>query len=160
MRVLLGLFLIGAIASNLSAAEKPKRSAQHLNSIPGITEMVEAKLNAAGINNVNDLLLEGATPQGRAETAARSGLAPEQILKFVHFADLFRVNALAGPAAELLYSAGVHSATELARCSASDLQVKLGQANDGAKVKRKIPTEKELGEWIGTARTLPKVVTP
>lgn len=120
---------------NVQAAEKPNAKKAHLTSIPGINEATEAKLNRAGINNVNDLLAEGATPQSREETAVRSGLPAAQILKFVHYADLFRIRGINGPAAALLESAGVNTVTELARQNASTLQVRLQQADDANKAR-------------------------
>jgi predicted flap endonuclease-1-like 5' DNA nuclease len=119
----------------------------------------EAKLNAAGINNVNDLLTEGATPQGREEMAARSGLSAGQILKFVNYADLFRIKGVAGQTAELLEAAGVNTVAELAQRNASNLQVKLQEVNDAKKLTGKVPSEKQVAEWIEQAKTLPKRVT-
>ena len=144
---------------NLQAAEKPDAKKVNLTSIPGISEATEAKLNAAGINNVNDLLAEGAAPQGREELAARSGLTAGQILRFVHYADLFRIKGIAGQTAELLEAAGVNSVAELAQRNASTLQVKLQELNDARKPRGKVPTEKQLAEWIEEAKTLPKRVT-
>jgi predicted flap endonuclease-1-like 5' DNA nuclease len=141
---------------NLDAAEKPNSKKANLTSLPGINEATEAKLNAAGINNVNDLLVEGATPQGREELAARSGLPPPQILKFVHYADLFRIDGIAGETARLLDGAGINTVSELARCDAANLQMKLQQVNHSKKGKP--PTKQQVADWIEAAKTLPKVV--
>ena len=123
---LLAIFLVGALlALNLGAAEKREAKKTHLNSIQGINEAIEAKLNAAGINNVNDLLAEGASRQGREEIATRSGVPAEHILKFVHYADLFRIKGINGQTAALLQAAGVNTVTELAGRNASQLLLKL-----------------------------------
>ena len=157
MKFVLAFVLMGAIACNLAAAEKSRSTTRSLNSIPALTEIIEAKLNAAGINNVNDLLAEGGSPQGREEIAARSGLPAAQILNFVNCADLFRIKGIAGPTAALLEAAGVNSAPELGKRDASTLLSKLQQVNDAKK--GKLPTEKQLADWIEEAKTLPKVVT-
>ena len=156
--MLLPLLLTGAIAFGVSAAEKPKPSTRALTSIPGINEIVEAKLNAAGINNVNDLLAEGATPEARKEMAARSGLRAEQVLTFVNYADILRINGIGRDTAELLQTVGVKTAVDLAQSNASTLQVKLQQANEARKRKGKLPTEQQIAEWIEGAKTLPKLV--
>ena len=156
MRLLLVLLIAGSLALNLDAAEKPNSKKANLTSLPGINEATEAKLNAAGVNNVNDLLVEGATPLGREELAARSGLPAAQILKFVHYADLFRLNGIAGETARLLEGAGINTVSELARCNASNLQMKLQQINNAKKGKP--PTEPQVAEWIEAAKTLPNVV--
>ena len=158
MKLIPVLLLVGSLAWNLNASEKPDAKKAHLTSIPGIDVVVEAKLNAAGINNVNDLLAEGATLQSREEMATRSGLKAEQVSKFVHCADLFRIKGIGGSTAALLEAAGVDSVAELSRSSASNLQLKLQQVSDAKKVMAKVPTEKELGEWIAEAKTLPKKV--
>ena len=157
MRLLLMVLLAGSLALNLAAAEKPNtKKKANLTSLPGLNEEIEAKLNAMGINNVNDLLVEGATPQGREELAARSGLPAPRILKFVHYADLFRINGIDGETVRLLDGAGVNTVAELARCNASNLQTKLEQVNKATKGKP--PTEEQVAEWIEAAKALPKVV--
>jgi predicted flap endonuclease-1-like 5' DNA nuclease len=159
MKALAVLLLVGSLALNLHAAEKPDAKKTKLTAIQGIGEATEAKLNAAGINNVNDLLTEGATPKGREEMAARSGLSAAQILKFVNYADLFRVKGIAGQTAELLEAAGVNTVAELAQRNASNLQVKLQEVNDAKKLTGKVPSEKQVAAWIEEAKTLPKRVT-
>ena len=159
MKLLAALLLASSLALNLHAAEKPDAKKAHLTSIKGINEATEAKLNRAGVNNVNDLLAEGATPQGREEMAARSGLPAEQILKFVHYADLFRIKGIAAQSAALLEAAGVNTVAELGKHDASTLQRKLQQVNDAKKITAKMPAEKQIAEWIEEAKTLPKTVT-
>src|SRR6187401_3566750 len=159
MKLLAILFLAGSLAFNLQAADKPTAAKGKLTSIQGIAEATEAKLNAAGINNVNDLLAEGATPKGRDEIAAKSGLSAGQILRFVNYADLFRIKGIAGQTAELLEAAGVDTVAELAQRNPANLAAKLKEVNDTKKLTGKVPTEKQVGEWIESAKTLPKKVT-
>ena len=140
MKLLPVLYLVGAIAFNLQAADKPTAAKGKLTAIQGIAVATEAKLNAAGINNVNDLLAEGATPQGREEIAARSGLSSGQILRFVNYADLFRINGIAGQTAELLEAAGMDSVAELAQRNAANLAAKLKEVNDAKKLTGQVPT--------------------
>jgi predicted flap endonuclease-1-like 5' DNA nuclease len=153
------VLLACSLALSLHAADKPKAGKGKLTSIQGIAEVTEGKLNAAGINNVNDLLEEGATPKGREDMAERSGLPAAQILKFVNYADLFRINGIAGQNAELLEAAGVNTVAELAQRNASNLALKLNEVNDAKKLTRKVPSEKQVGEWIEAAKALPKKVT-
>ena len=159
MKLLALLLLLASLPLQVEAADKPDVKKTHLTSIQGINEAIEAKLNAAGINNVNDLLAEGATRQGREESAARSGLSAAQMLKFVHYADLFRVRGIGGQTAAMLESAGVNTVAELAQSNASSLQAKLQQATAGKKATRNVPTEQQVADWIAEAKTLPKMVT-
>ena len=147
------------IAFSLSAAEKPKGAKGKLTAIEGIGEATEAKLVTAGVSSVDELLEKGATPKGREELAAKSGLSAEQILKFVNYADLFRVKGIAGQTAELLEAAGVNTVAELAQRNPTNLAAKLKEVNEAKKLTGKVPTEKQVGEMIDAAKTLPKKVT-
>jgi predicted flap endonuclease-1-like 5' DNA nuclease len=159
MKTFLSLVLAGAVVSTVQGAEKPKVAKGKLTSIQGIAETTEKKLNAAGVMSVDDLLEKGATPKGREEIVAKSGLGAGQVLKFVNYADLFRIKGVAGQNAELLEAAGVDTVAELAQRNSANLAAKLKEVNDAKKLTGKVPTEKQVGEWIEAAKTLPKKVT-
>lgn len=143
----------------MEAADKPESAKGKLTSIQGIGAANEAKLKAAGVTTVEELLKQGATPKGREDLAVKSGLSASQILKFVNHADLFRIKGIAGQTAELLEAAGVDSVTELAKRNAANLAVKLKEVNDARKLTGQVPTEKQVAEWIEAAKTLPRQVT-
>lgn len=159
MKRFFALLAIGLLTLNLHAAEKPKAAKGKLTSIQGIAEATEAKLNAAGVTTVEELLEKGATPKGREELAEKSGVPAAQILKFVNCADLFRIKGIAGQTAELLEASGVNTVAELAQRNPANLAAKLKEVNDTKKLTGKVPSEKQVGEWIETAKTLPKKVT-
>jgi predicted flap endonuclease-1-like 5' DNA nuclease len=159
MKAILPFILAIAVTMSLQAAEKPKVAKGKLTSIQGIAEATEKKLNDAGVTSVDDLLEKGATPKGREELAAKSGLGAAQILKFVNYADLFRIKGIAGQTAELLEASGVNTVAELAQRNPANLAAKLKEVNDEKKLTGKVPTEKQVGEWIEAAKTLPKKVT-
>lgn len=96
MKFLPVLFLAGFFAFNLQAADKPKAAKGKLTSIQGIAAAAEAKLEKAGVTSVDELLEQGATRKGREDLAAKSGVSAPQILKFVNYADLFRIKGIAG----------------------------------------------------------------
>lgn len=131
----------------------------NLTTIQGIAEVTEGKLKTAGVTSVDDLLEKGATPKGREEIATKSGISATQILKFVNYADLFRIKGIAGQNAELLEASGVNTVAELAQRNAANLVAKLKEVNDAKKLTGKVPTEKQVAEWITLAKTLPKKVT-
>jgi predicted flap endonuclease-1-like 5' DNA nuclease len=156
MKVLAAVFLAGSLAFSLQseAAEKTK-----LTSIQGIAEATEAKLKTAGVNSTDELLEKGGTPKGREELAAKSGLPPVQILRFVNYADLMRIKGIGGQTSELLQAAGVDTVAELAKRNASNLAAKLTEVNEAKKLTGQVPAEKQVAEWIAAAKTLPKKVT-
>lgn len=161
MRLLPIVLLAGSLALNAPAraGEKPSAAKGKLTSIQGIAAATEAKLKNAGVNSVDELLDKGATPKGREELAAKSRIPRTQILKFVNYADLFRIKGVAGQTAELLQAAGVDTVSELATRNASNLHVKLREVNDATKLTGKVPSEKQVAEWIEAAKSLPKNVT-
>jgi predicted flap endonuclease-1-like 5' DNA nuclease len=159
MQSFLTLLAVLALAAGVFAADKPKAAKDKLTAIQGVGEATEKKLNQAGVASVEDLLEKGATPKGREELAAKSGLGAAQILKFVNYADLFRVKGVAGQTAELLEAAGVNTVAELAQRNPANLAAKLKEANEEKKLTGKVPTEKQVGEMIEAAKALPKKVT-
>jgi predicted flap endonuclease-1-like 5' DNA nuclease len=159
MKAILPFILALAVTFSLQAAEKPKVAKGKLTSIQGIAEATEKKLNDAGVTSVDDLLEKGATPKGREELVAKSGLGAAQILKFVNYADLFRIKGVAGQNAELLEASGVNTVAELAQRNPANLAAKLKEVNDEKKLTGQVPTEKQVGDWIEAAKTLPKKVT-
>ncbi len=159
MKTFPALLVAALLTLNLHAAEKVKVGKDKLTAIQGIAEATEAKLTAAGVTSVEQLLEAGATPKGREELATKSGIPATQILKFVNYADLFRIKGIAGQTAELLEASGVNTVAELAQRNAANLAAKLKEVNDAKKLTGKVPTEKQVGEWIEAAKTLPKKVT-
>ena len=159
MKAYLATLLACLLTFTLHAADKPKTAKGKLTSIQGIAKATEAKLNTAGVMSVEDLLEKGATPKGREELAAKSGIGAEQILKFVNYADLFRIKGIAGQTAELLEAAGVNTVAELAQRNPANLVAKLKEVNDAKKLTGQVPTEKQAGEWIAAAKALPRAVS-
>ena len=156
MKLLPVLLVAGSLAFclQLHAAEKGK-----LTSIQGIAAATETKLKTAGVNSTDELLEKGGTPKGREELAAKSGLPPAHILRFVNYADLMRIKGIGGQTSELLQAAGVDTVAELAKRNATNLATKLTEVNEAKKLTGKVPPEKQVAEWIETAKTLPKKVT-
>ena len=127
--------------------------------IEGVGEATAAKLKAAGIGTVEALLEKGATPKGREELAAKSGVDKGKILEWVNHADLFRIKGVASEYSDLLEAAGVDSPAELAHRKADNLTAKIIEVNAAKKLVRKLPVEKQVAGWIEQAKALPKIVT-
>ena len=131
----------------------------NLVDIEGIAETYAAKLQEAGIGSVEELLSEGATPEGRKQIAEASGIGHERILKWVNHADLFRINGVAGEYAELLEAAGVDTVVELGHRNAENLAEKLEEVNDAKRLVRRVPSVSEVTRWIEEAKALPRAVS-
>lgn len=127
--------------------------------IEGIGEKYATKLREVGVRSVDDLLNKGAAPAGRKELATKAGVKPELILEWVNHADLFRIKGVGSEYADLLEAAGVDTVKELAQRSATNLYKKLDEVNQKKNLVRRLPTEKQVGDWVSQAKSLKRIIT-
>lgn len=130
-----------------------------VSAIEGVGAASAQKLKAADVSTVETLLTQGATPKGRQDLAAKTGISSTQILEWVNRADLFRVKGVGEEMSDLLEAAGVDSVPELARRNAASLHQRMAEVNEQKKLTRRLPTEAQVGAWIEEAKQLPRVVT-
>ncbi|HHT70670.1 MAG TPA: DUF4332 domain-containing protein [Firmicutes bacterium] len=129
-----------------------------LSIIEGIGEAYELKLKEAGILSVEALLKACALKKGRVELAEKSGISEKLILKWANHADLARIKGIGGQYSELLEAAGVDTVPELAKRKPENLYAKVVEVNKVKKVVRKLPTEKNVADWVKQASGLPRVL--
>jgi predicted flap endonuclease-1-like 5' DNA nuclease len=130
-----------------------------LITIEGVGEAYAAKLREAGIGSTEMLLEKGATPKGREEIAAQSGISGKLILEWVNHVDLFRIRGVGEEYADLLEEAGVDTIPELAQRRADNLYQKLVAVNGEKNLVRRLPTQDQVAAWIEQAKQLPRVIT-
>ena len=127
--------------------------------IEGVGEAYAEKLQAAGINTVDELLGRGASPRGRQKLAEETGISEKLILRWTNHADLFRVKGVGPQFAELLEAAGVDTVKEFRHRKAENLAAKMEEVNESRKLTRRVPTAAELQRMIDDAATLEPVMT-
>ena len=127
--------------------------------IEGIGPVYGEKLTAVGITTVDQLLAKGATPKGRQELEAATGIDHARILTWVNHADLFRVKGIGPQFSELLEAAGVDTVKELRNRNAKNLAEKLVEVNEAKKLVRRVPVEAEVARFIELAKALDPVVS-
>ena len=127
--------------------------------VEGIGEVYAQKLKDAGIATDKALLEKGATRAGREKIAKATGISLKRILRWVNHVDLFRINGVQKQYAELLEAAGVDTIPELAQRVPAHLLPALAAVNDKKNLVGKLPTAKEVAEWVSQAKSLPRVVT-
>ena len=132
---------------------------QKIEEIEGIGPAYAEKLAAAGIADTDGLLQACCDRGGRKKVAEQTGLSESQLLKWTNMADLFRIKGVASEYAELLECAGVDTVKELATRNASNLAAKLAEVNGEKKLTRRVPSEKEVSDWISQAAELPATIT-
>lgn len=129
-----------------------------ITDIEGIGEKFAGKLRSAGVRTTEALLKKGETPAGRKELAMQSGVSEHQILEWVNRADLYRIKGVGSEYADLLEAAGVDTVRELAQRQAGNLFENLKTINNEKKKVRKLPTAKQVAEWVKQAKSLPRAV--
>lgn len=132
--------------------------AYNIIDIEGIGPAYAAKLNAAGINNTEDLLAKGGTRAGRKELADATGIDDAKILTWVNHSDLHRIDGIAGQTSELMEAAGVDTVKELATRNAANLAAKMEEINAAKKLSGRVPSADQLQKMIDQAKTLEQKV--
>jgi predicted flap endonuclease-1-like 5' DNA nuclease len=130
-----------------------------IEDIEGIGPVFGEKLRGAGIDTTDELLEKGASRSGRAGLAETTGIDGGKILEWVNHADLMRIDGVGSEYSDLLEAAGVDSPAELAQRNAANLANTFQEvvaARPG--IVRRVPTEKEVTDWIEQSRRLPRVV--
>jgi len=130
-----------------------------IEDVEGIGPVMGEKLRAAGIKDSDALLAQCASPAQRKALSEQTGIAPKMVMRFANMADLYRVPGIGAEYAELLEAAGVDTVPELAQRRADNLTKAMSQANEQRPMVRRLPTEKEVSQWIDHAKTLPRVLT-
>jgi predicted flap endonuclease-1-like 5' DNA nuclease len=127
--------------------------------IEGIGPTYSVKLAKAGIRTVERLLAAGATPKGRRELAATTGISDALILEWVNLADLLRIKGIGTQYSDLLEEAGVDTVLELSNRVADHLWKKMQEVNAAKNLVNKLPGLKQVKNWVDQAKKLPKAIT-
>jgi predicted flap endonuclease-1-like 5' DNA nuclease len=130
-----------------------------IDDVEGIGPAYAAKLVAADVKTVEHLLEVGATPKGRKDLAAKTGISDTMLLKWINRADLSRLKGVGSEYADLLEIAGVDTIPELSNRKPDNLLAKMTEVNESKKLVRKLPTLTQVEDWVKQAKALPKVIT-
>ena len=130
-----------------------------IEDIEGIGPSHGAALRDAGIDSVEKLLEACFDKKGRSSVSSRTQISETRILKWVNYADLFRIDGVAGQYAELLEGAGVDTVKELRHRNAENLAAAMENVNTKKKLVRRTPSAKVVSAWVEQARALPPKVS-
>lgn len=128
----------------------------------GVGPVYEAKLEKAGIKNVNDLLLAGAKRYDRTKLANSTGISEKLLLTWINHGDLMRVTGAGPEYSRLLELAGVDTVLELAKRNSIHLADQLEKANDlggGKKAVHRLPDVTTTTKWVDNAQKFARIVT-
>ena len=126
--------------------------------IEGIGEVYRTKLQDYGIRTVEALLKQGATPAGRNAIADGTGISGKLILEWVNHADLWRIKGVSEEYSDLLEEAGVDTVVELAQRVPANLYAKMVEVNREKKLVRRLPSARQVADWVEQAKRLPRAI--
>ncbi len=129
-----------------------------IKDVEGIGPVYAEKLQAAGVKTTDILLEKGASPQGRKALEEQTGISHGLILEWVNHVDLYRIKGVASEYSDLLEEAGVDTVVELGHRVAANLYQKMMEVNAEKELVRRLPTEKQVADWIEQAKKLPRGV--
>jgi predicted flap endonuclease-1-like 5' DNA nuclease len=127
--------------------------------IEGIGPAYAAKLSNVGIRTTDALLKRGATAEARKEIADTSGISHDLILEWVNLSDLYRIRGVGSEYSDLLEEAGVDTVVELSKRVPDNLFTKIIEVNKAKNLVNKVPSKKQISDWIDQAKKLPRVVS-
>jgi predicted flap endonuclease-1-like 5' DNA nuclease len=131
-----------------------------ISSIEGVGEKFDIKLKGAGIRSVHALLKAGASRNGRKKLAELTGIDETLILKWVNFADLYRIKGVGEEYSELLEKAGVDTVKEMRNRNPENLHAAMVEVNSkGRPLVRQLPSLKMVQNWVTEAKSLDPIVT-
>ncbi len=81
------------------------------------------------------------------------------ILKWTNHVDLYRIKGVQKQYAELLEASGVDTVIELGQRDPANLLPKMVATNAAKNLVRKLPTQKQVADWVAQAKKLPRVIT-
>ena len=136
----------------------PTQLDRPIEAIEGIGSVYKEKLRGLRIKTVGDLLNAGKTRPGREDLVKETGASPQEILRWVNMADLFRIKGVDEEYSELLEASGIDTVVELAKRNPISLHPEMVKTNMEKKLVRKLPTLEQVRDWIEQAKKLPRVV--
>ncbi|MHA1270722.1 MAG: DUF4332 domain-containing protein [Candidatus Helarchaeota archaeon] len=145
-------------ASTPKITSKTPESSQigSINEVEGIGTKYSRILKKVGINTTEDL-----RKGSLVEIVEATNLSPKLVYKWQCQADLFRLRRMAEEYSNLLFNMGIETVKEVSKQKASELHDKVTRFYEKAKKKpgwqgdvRKVPTEKDVQQWIDSAKEL------
>jgi len=128
--------------------------------IEGIGPTYRAALKEkAGLTTTEAFLEAAATPEKRQSLAGHTGISPKLILEWANLADLFRIKGVGEEYSDLLEEAGVDTVVELAQRNPANLYRAMQAANEKQPLVRRLPTQKQVEDWVAQAKRLPRVLS-
>jgi hypothetical protein len=138
-------------------SERIKRKPFYLRKFRGVDPVYVTKLEAIYIENIDQMLDEGRTPELRQALSEKTGIPEEVILEFVKLSDLARLGAVRSVRARLYHDAGL-TPESIARWEPEALRAMLMDWVEQTDFDGIAPQPKEVKNLVESARKLPPLV--
>lgn len=125
-----------------------------VSEIKDLSADIISKMNAAGVNTVEDLLAKSDTASEKSALAKTLGVTTQELTEWINRGDLMRLNGVGKEFANLLENCGVDSCKELQHRKAENLYKTLKETNDAKKIAHHAPSQAQVESWIKEAATL------
>lgn len=116
------------------------------------------RLRKAGIRTTCTLLQAAGRPEGRRALAARTGLAPGDLLHWARKAEIMRIHGIGEDYASLLMAVGADSLDTLQAGHPVRLAKAMAEANGRMGLVRQLPNLQLVARWIAEAGRLERLV--
>jgi predicted flap endonuclease-1-like 5' DNA nuclease len=123
-----------------------------IEEVEGIGDVFGKKLEKAGVGTVDALLEQGARRDSRRQLAEKTGISEKQLLHWVDRAGLVQIEGIGSEYSDLLEECGITSGRELARMQPTQLHRKLEEVNSRKHLVRRVPSTREVGQWVTQAK--------
>jgi hypothetical protein len=138
-------------------SERIKRKPFFIKKFRGVNPEHIARLDALYIENIDQMLDAGRTPNLRQELSEGTGIPLYGILELVKLSDLARLGAVRSVRARLYHDAGLTPET-IAAWEPHDLRAMLVEWVENAGFDGIAPLPKEVQHLVADAQRLPKIV--
>lgn len=129
-----------------------------LGEFRGVSVADLAKLEHAGIRNVNDMIKAGQTSAKRKELSAKTGVSVATILELVKLSDMSRIQGVKGIRARLYYNAGIDTMEKMAKWNPIELREMLTKFVEKTGFNGIAPLPKEAKFTVEMAKRMPKII--
>ncbi|KDR96317.1 protein of unknown function [Peptoclostridium litorale DSM 5388] len=130
-----------------------------LSTIESMNSDDERKLNEAGIHSTSELFERCTSKASRKSLAKETGIPEHFMLRWATVLDLERIKGVGMEYAELLEACGVDTVPALARRNPEHLFEKIVEVNAKISLVKKLPTQKQVADWVEQAKELPRMIS-
>lgn len=153
-----GLIVLLGLAGSVGFSSEARASHYRLAGSDIVSPAELKALSTAGVATTLELLERAAPRKARRKLARETGLTPSRLAELGAFCDLLRVKGIGPTMVRLLQAAKVMHTGHLKRSVAASLRERMEEANAARKVSETVPDEATVADWIGQARSLPKLL--